>query len=1185
MQHSDSIDDIDAMIADMDRHGGRSRTNAFRSTSMMTVDKYDDRSANNIDDDADINDRQFQSRDRSAASAINANDMSSFGFAREKPFTYEEERKLDDVDKQVLEFMAARMTMLNDVPSIVGSNENLANPSTRDTFGAFATPQPGHRGRATQAFLSPQPRMSAAHHRMSVIDTSKALPSDWSVKFEGGSLKPLESPSVIDEPADVRQDTWIDVIERKLRDDGGQSISKASIDKEKVMQLAYHRTRGSTQRDVNRQVGMIASIMQKKAKDDRSKKVVQVADKQLLDIFDEKERSIIKAIRRPKIKTFQSVFEKDAWMSSGLPPVLFGKAQKIFDLIKGQYTGKLTSFAISPDCRSLYVVGTDTGDVIEVDIVKRTTKKEKLGKRVNSLDISKDNQLWAAVLENGDIYVKKTFGSWLSKKMFMENLPLIFVRFIDNDTMIVATERSVLRCAVKNLKVMLDITKEYIFQHSSDPVTNIVVVPTGALSTLIVSTPRRVTLYLLSSPIEKMFAVDRPDYIAKGSLPSIGWLSPEDKSFHYLLICWADYVFLYKVEGPSCLICGMKQLSKRIDWCCVLRNRTILLTMSDDTTSIDSVQSMFANFDDGIGFDRSFSMTDKRYTIDRSIDVDDTISISYSESVKCYNNTIFMIRHDSIANVYLMSFDDLSTVYKDRDEWILALKLCVEVINGKIKANHDEVCMMKDVIKSTIVAYLDKKMTKTVSVDSTHLKALKNSIDAMIATDNLEFMFTTVRQRFEPIVFWREIESFIEEGAIESIPLNLMPEAAAYLSADVTQHLVYKVPDKDLLTESNRLTGLVDVLKRRKMWQSLYRIALVMYSSQMSGVLTSMLTDLMCYDDSTNSLLRQCNDADKIFALSSSPTVMSYMRMFWFLKVIVNWNVGLMLTNFGHMEDIWIKAVEWLMDPSSIKVLMSVNANMYLETYFDLFLNVDFNNSQVIGHSLKQRLTTIKNAIAGVSPAPQSRDPRNFKYLKDSRDSKDDHDLRTTEEDTIEDDDQSSDNFVTFKAIVESLLQFSDDCKRIEISFLALKLISLSTFKQILDDSQFVKLLLINVLSDRFKDDRLWFNYEPISKHDFEEKIVRIIDQFQRSQAFDRESKRQLADISTSNDYHRIGAYMIEITRGTIDAYHHYIDSLRDSQPGHLFAWLKKKIIETVNIDKKAELCFEVMKDMRLLVD
>ena len=1197
----DSIDDIDKMIDDVQASGGRARTGAFQFDAIDSVTKFTQQSglagllqgmnleggdenegkeegSQDLDDLLnEMEDPEFEGRTRSAASAINLNSMGGFGLSIEKPITNKDERKLDDVDKQILEFMAARMTIIKDLPTVVGSNENLNESGTRDTIGIFSTPQTGARGRATQAFLSPHPKSSMAHQRLSVMDASKGI-SAWSGRFDGGTMKPLEPPPPTPEELKLEEDrkeTWIDLVEKKLRENPDDKTPlKYKINKEAVMQRAYKRTRGSIPQDVKKEVNMIASILQKKAKESKSSRPMQVADKQLIDIFDEKERATIKAIKQDKPNCYESIFEKDIWKPNGLPPVLLGKAQKIFDLVKDQHSGKLTSFAISQDCKSLYVVGTDTGEVIEVDIAKRTCKKDKLGKKVNSLDISDDNQLWVAVLESGEVYVKKTFGSWLSKRQFMENSPLRYVRFIDNENLIAATDTHVLRFVVKNLKVMFDITKHYIIQNSPSVIVNVSVVPIGALSNLVVSTAQSVTMYLLSNPIEQLYCVERPDYISPDTLPSVTWLFPEEKPFQYLLICWDDYAYLYKIEGPTCLVCGMKKLAQRISWCCVLRNRMILIIMEDCTVMLETVQSLFANVEYRGGFDKTFKLPERNLSRFKMMKASSgSVAKTWSESIKSYKNTLFFLRDDSITNVYLMGFDELANVYKDRDEWILSLKLCLDIILGRIKSNENELETIKVELQTLILAYLEKKAPRATSLDEIQSRALRNCIDAAIVSENQEFLFTTLRQRFEGLNFWREIELFIEQGVISRLSLDLLTDSAPFLSANLVQYLVYKVPDKELSGESGVICNLVGILKKRKMWQSLYRIALVHYNSQLSGILTSILTDLMCYDDSANSMLKDCaTDSDDIQALSTSPTIMCYMRMFWFLKVIVNWNVGLILKNFSFMEEIWIKAVEWLMDPSSIKVLMSVNSNMYLEIYFDLFLNVDFNNSQVIGHTLKQRLTMIKNAIEGISTEAQLKDPE-------------DQELQTTEEDTREDEEEEIDNFITFKAIVESLLQFSDETKKVEISFLSLKLISLSVFKQILDDSDFVKNLLFNILSEPYSDKRLWFNYEPISKQDFEEKVVRIVDQFQKSKAFDRDCKRQLADLATRNDFYRISAFMIEITRGSIDAYRQYFASLKGKSPGHFFMWLKKKITETRNLDKKIELCFEVVNDLEDLVD
>ena len=441
----------------------------------------------------------------------------------------------------------------------------------------------------------------------------------------------------------------------------------------------------------------------------------------------------------------------------------------------------------------------------------------------------------------------------------------------------------------------------------------------------------------------------------------------------------------------------------------------------------------------------------------------------------------------------------------------------------------------------------------------------------MISSDNLEFLFVTIKKKFDDVAFWREIDYFLQSGVDFKLTTKQLVEAVIYLSAETVQYLIYNLSEKTLNQNEEDVLAIVAILKKRKLWPSLYRISLIKYQKLLPNILSTFLTELMYFDDWVNEKIHDHElSKEEIVELSQNSNVMSYLRVFWFLKVIVSWSVGQMIENFSQMEEIWIKTVEWLMDPSNIKVLMGVNANMYLEIYFDLFLNVDFNKSLTIGIQLKDRLTFIKNAMAGISVEPTTKE---IEF----------HD-HTTEEDSKGEEEIEVDNFITFKAIVESLLQFSDESKKVEISFLSLKLISMSVFKQILDDSAFVKDLLLGLLSSPFIPNRLWFNYEAISKEDFEEKVVRIIDQFQRSKAFDRECKRTLADLSVSNKFYRVYAFMVEITRGPIEAYRQYFSNLHGSNPAHLFMWIKRKIMETKNIDKKAELCFEIMKDLAELV-
>ena len=149
------------------------------------------------------------------------------------------------------------------------------------------------------------------------------------------------------------------------------------------------------------------------------------AYKFMLEQFDHFESRQIKEVKTKKQDNFYSALKECSWNSATVPTMSFDRCQYIQDVLKGQYSGSITCFAFSPsDHRKLLVVGTDTGEVIEVDQTNRKIRKIKVDNKVLSLDICSDNEKWIAGLDNGEVYIKKTYGGWTSKRIKIDDRPI-----------------------------------------------------------------------------------------------------------------------------------------------------------------------------------------------------------------------------------------------------------------------------------------------------------------------------------------------------------------------------------------------------------------------------------------------------------------------------------------------------------------------------------------------------------------------------------------------------------------------------------------------------------------------------------------------------------------------------------------------------------------------------------------
>lgn len=950
-------------------------------------------------------------------------------------------------------------------------------------------------------------------------------------------------------------DTWVVDLEKKIRLHEVEHLySKYKLNYPAIQHLAVQKNKGLKKKE---------EIVIEKGREFRLDSVSSSPFKRLLDRFDRMEMKLIKDIKKKREANFYSALRECNWNSSTLSSVIFDKNQAVFDMLKGQYSGSLTCFAFSADYRSLLVLATDQGEVVEIDLMQRKIRKHKLDVKIHSIDISPDREKWVAGLDNGEIYVKKTYGAWTSKRQKVDDKPINQIRFASNDIAVIASDFNVHKIEIKDLKVMYDVTRTYILHSNRDKLIQLSITIVDGIPKVIVASISTVRLYILeNNDSEEQFLIERPEYVRSGSVPTVSWLSPDDKKASYILVFWDSFVLLIQDEGNNSQICAMKQLNQKILWGCVLRNRVICILFDDFEINLFSIQSIFVNLLSGGGFEAKFKLTKSEYTKARNLDVgaDGSILQSWSEAIRCYDNNVFFLKSDGIFKMYLMSLKEMAYAYADKGEWLPAFKLCVEVCDDRIRANTDEKRQMRTEITILANTYVDRFMDKSKKSDDIQSKIMRICIDSMISSQNEEYLFTRLRHKFEEISFWREIEHFIEHGLIEKIPVSALKDGGLYLQSESLMHIIYDLTQDDLLSSEEHFNQLIGMLKRRKLWPALYRLGLMQTDTTLGLVYSSMMAELMTITGQEAVKLKIQNFSptreEEFAEFFEDSKMCSYFRLFWYLHKIVTWNVSQIYDKNSIMEEVWVKTIEWLMDPSNIKVLSTTNISLYLEIFFDLFLNVDFNTSQKVSENLSKRVDMIKLNM-----------PDQQMLLKI-------------------DSNPTNDSFFVFRAILETLFQFCDQKYKPDVSFLALKLVTLSVFKQLVEDFDLVSKLVKNLLGEPFVGDRLWFHYEPIGKEDFEEQVIRLLSNLkQANKEYLAKIELDTMVISKQNGFYRVYCFLVDQKHGPIEAFKQYIALVDYGNPIYLFNWIKRKLMEAKQEKDKIEFSKVLIEKLDYLIN
>ena len=997
---------------------------------------------------------------------------------------------------------------------------------------------------------------------------------NFSGELTSGNQQISEASTLLSPKKKVEnEDRWIDDLERKIKYQEIEHLyEKTKLDYSKIRGLVQEKNKGLRKRE---------EIVLEKGKEFRLDSHQISPLKILLDKFDELETKAMKEIRKPRVTEFYSALKEASWNSTNLSATSFEKSAQVQEMLKGQHTGQLSCFAWSADGRSILIFGTLAGEIIELDLIQKKVRKYKLDAKVLSVDISPDKEKFVAGLENGEIHIRKTYGNWASKSQKIDDGPILQVRFASKETVICATDCNLYQILVKDLKLMFDLTKRFVIQNSPEKLTQLEVMNSKSGTKLIATTMNWVRMFEIREEDNELeFEIEKPGYIQQGAVPSVSCLTPDDLQQSYIVLFWHNFVLLIDEDGPNSTICAMKQLRTPIIWGTVLRNRVICILFNDFELNLESIQSIFVNLLSGGGFEAKFKLTKQEYSRPRNISVaaDGSITQSWSEVIRAYGNNIFFLLTDGIFKMYLMTLKEMAYAYADKGEWLPAFKLCTEVTSGKIRANLDEKAQMKQEVQNLANSYVDRFLDKSKKADELHAQITRVCIDAMISSDNVEFLFKELRHKFDEITFWRETDTFIDAGLLKKIPVHSIKDGGLYMQSDSLQHIVYHYTLSDLSADEEQFNLLVSTLKRRKLWESLYRLGLLSPESTLHLVLSTMMAELMsvCNQPQVKDKISQFHYSAKEPAKHQKELdeyfddlkMKSYFRIFWYLHRIVSGNLNPMVDTTGQIETLWTRCLEWMIDPSNLKVLTSAHIGITLETYFDLFMNAEFATSHQVAQHLCGKVQLIKNKLSEKSPlGPVDSDVASL--LRESGD---------------ENPELTRDLIcMALKATVDILMTFADPKYKPDISFLGLKLVSGGTFKSLMQDYAWIEQLIWTKISTPYVGERLLFHFEQLRKVDCEEKILRVLIVYQKSPRF-KDKQDELKAKCLETQFCRVYCQLVEVTENSSKSLREYVKLVQDSNSDYLFNWIKRKLQNPINSEEKLAFSKEIMQHLGYLI-
>ena len=186
----------------------------------------------------------------------------------------------------------------------------------------------------------------------------------------------------------------------------------------------------------------------------------------MLNQYDEIQNAQFNEIKKDRSelrKAYFSSLQQGEWSAaSDISPIEVTKHKSINETLhKHETTGKITAFAQSIFSKRLFVAGSKSGEILECDINSSKVRKYQLNSEILTLDICRDDSMWAAGTVNSEILIRKALGGWAKKTIVdFNSRPIIQIRFITKNCMLVATDRTVTRFKLTDMKLTYEVKYE-----------------------------------------------------------------------------------------------------------------------------------------------------------------------------------------------------------------------------------------------------------------------------------------------------------------------------------------------------------------------------------------------------------------------------------------------------------------------------------------------------------------------------------------------------------------------------------------------------------------------------------------------------------------------------------------------------------------------------------------------------
>ena len=839
--------------------------------------------------------------------------------------------------------------------------------------------------------------------------------------------------------------------------------------------------------------------------------------KTVLDILKEYETQTNKLMDSYRYsgvpKDYYSALQQGDWKTGEkqfkVSPITLEDVNSISRLISSAgLRGNLTTFCMSRTSGTFFMCGTDLGEILEINLKLSKVRHHKLpnNSSVLSLDLSPDDKIFVAGSEQSHLGIKKTNGGWSTKNFgnYSNKMPIIQAKFVDTTKLIVATPQSVSLLIVADIAIAFEVRETRLYQNALN-IVQIEVMPfrLGGLrvnqQVLVISEQDKLSFIALGKNNNFLNTVEKPGYILGDWIPVVSWFQPEGRDVPYCVVFWQNFFLLLKYNDGEFEVVAQKQQAENMLWGTVLGSRIVCVLNEDFEMKMMGLDTIFIEFQDAGGFGGTLKIQEDKLLQARGVCVrkDGKITRSFQGRIlKQGGHSIGVLTRTGIMKIRLMSLKDLAKKHVEEGKWLRAFKLCVDVVTGVISSSElERVSIQEEAVRLTY-RYIENFGAQSPNNDkepffdkSGPLSDLRSEemqgrvarvgIEVLIETQNVDKVFEETPARFKSKVFWGQIDYFIQMGKLVSVPIPSLVQGAKHLSSKSLQRLFVGMdPRKIEECEMGDYCSLVNILKTRKLWVSLYKLAFMRHSDGLRDLLDAILSEMVVLDSSVRLRIPEHLDRETITKMVKKSLIepktkqdaelATFLRGYWIIWKIFNWkNFDLLVPHLDgsseFKEDIWVETFRWLSAGMNSKVLGTNFIQLYLEIFYEIFLNHDL----ISCWEVEKRLRVVWREVRA-------------KKIEDTE--------IESQWILVEDADPSLGKLIFL--LIETVL---DARNRVDVAFLLVKILNLSMYDRLYLDSKMIKAYLKEIIAVPLRRNRFWMFYKPLNEVDVQDHIVRVL--------------------------------------------------------------------------------------------